>query len=63
MLVKPNVFVHSKTNNAKQILEKHSSRVLVPDRIWCDTAHVITLLSYRACYLKHFLYREAQGLR
>ena len=43
MLVKPNAFAHPKTNNAKQIFEKNASRILVPDRIWWDTAHVISL--------------------
>lgn len=43
MLVKPNAFAYPKTDKAKQIFEKHASRVLVPDRIWWDTAHVIAL--------------------
>jgi len=43
MLVKPNAFAHPKTDKAKQIFEKHASRVLVPDRIRWNTAHVVAL--------------------
>jgi len=43
MLVKPNAFAYPKTDKAKQVFEKYASRVLVPDRIWWDTAHVIGL--------------------
>jgi len=43
MLVKPNAFAHPKSDKAKQVYEKHASKVLVPDRIWWDTAHVIAL--------------------
>jgi hypothetical protein len=43
MLVKPNAFTHPKSDKAKQVYKKHANRVLVPDRIWWDTAHVIAL--------------------
>jgi hypothetical protein len=43
MLVKPNAFAHPKSDKAKQVYEKHASKVLVPDRIRWDTAHAIAL--------------------
>jgi hypothetical protein len=43
MLVKPNVFAHPKTDKAIIVFKNYASRVLVPDRIWWDTAHVIAL--------------------
>jgi hypothetical protein len=45
MLVKPNAFAHPKTNKASKIYKNNASKVLVPDRIWWDTAHVIALYS------------------
>jgi hypothetical protein len=45
MLVKPNAFAYPKTDKAKQLFEKYAGRVLVPNRIWWDTAHVIALYS------------------
>lgn len=45
MLVKPNAYAQPKTEKARQIFSMHASRVLVPDRIWWDTAHVIALYS------------------
>jgi hypothetical protein len=43
MLVKPDAFAHPKSDKAKQVYEKHASRVLVPDRIRWNTAHAIAL--------------------
>jgi hypothetical protein len=43
MLVKPNAFAYPKTDKAKQIFEKYASRILVPDRIRWNTAHVLAL--------------------
>jgi hypothetical protein len=45
MLVKPNAFADPRTDSARRIFEGNASRVLVPDRIWWDTAHVIALYS------------------
>jgi hypothetical protein len=45
MLVRPNAFAHPKTNKASKIYKNNASKVLVPDRIWWDTAHVIALYS------------------
>jgi hypothetical protein len=45
MLVRPNAFAYPKTNKASKIFENNASKVLVPDRIWWDTAHVIALYS------------------
>jgi hypothetical protein len=45
MLIEHNQYAHPKTDKAKQLFEEYSSRVLVPDRIWWDTAHVIALYS------------------
>ena len=45
MLVKPNAYAYPNTEKAKQIFSNHASHVLVPDRIWWDTAHVVALYS------------------
>ncbi|MEM0083516.1 MAG: hypothetical protein QW102_03250, partial [Candidatus Nezhaarchaeales archaeon] len=49
MLVKPNAYATCKTvgfaGRARKIYEKYAGRVLLPDRIWLDTAHVIALFS------------------
>jgi hypothetical protein len=45
MLVRPNAFAEPTTVNARKIFEDNAGRVLVPDRIWWDTAHVIALYS------------------
>jgi len=45
MLVKPNAFASPKTSKANNVFERYASRVLVPDRIWWDTTHVIALYS------------------
>jgi hypothetical protein len=47
MLVKHNRCAHPKTDKAKQLFEEYCGRVLIPDRIWWDTAHVIALFSER----------------
>ncbi|MEM4959151.1 MAG: hypothetical protein QXX12_04665 [Nanopusillaceae archaeon] len=45
MLVKPNAYATCKTNEAREIYERFKGRVLLPDRIWLDTAHVVALFS------------------
>jgi len=45
MLVRPNAYAHPRTSRAGEIFRKYSGRVLVPDRIWWDTAHAIALYS------------------
>jgi len=45
ILVEPNVYAHPKTSKAGSIFERYSGRVLVPDRIWWDTAHVVSMYS------------------
>jgi len=45
MTVKPNAHAAGKTERADEIFRKYASRLLVPDRIWWDTAHVIALYS------------------
>ncbi|MEM1623507.1 MAG: hypothetical protein QW543_05195 [Sulfolobales archaeon] len=45
MLVKPNAYATCKTDKAREVYEKFAGRVLLPDRIWLDTAHVIALFS------------------
>jgi len=45
MLVSPNAYAYPKTNRADEVFRIRSGRVLVPDRIWWDTAHVIALYS------------------
>jgi hypothetical protein len=45
MLVRPNAYAYPKTNRAGSIFRSYSGRVLVPDRIRWDTAHVIALYS------------------
>ncbi|MEM4570078.1 MAG: hypothetical protein QXE66_02075 [Desulfurococcaceae archaeon] len=45
MLVKPNAYATCKTNKAQKIYERFNGRVLLPDRIRLDTAHVVALFS------------------
>ncbi|MEM1696627.1 MAG: hypothetical protein QXQ90_08555 [Desulfurococcaceae archaeon] len=45
MLVKPNAYATCKINKAREIYVKYAGRVLLPDRIWLDTAHVVALFS------------------
>jgi len=45
MLVRPNAFAHPKTDKASKMYKNNASKVLVPGRIWWDTAHVIALYS------------------
>jgi len=43
--VRPNAYAHPRTDRARSVFERYSGRVLVPDRIWWDTAHVISIYS------------------
>jgi hypothetical protein len=45
MSVRFNAYAYPRTDRAKSIFGSYSGRVLVPDRIWWDTAHVIALYS------------------
>jgi hypothetical protein len=45
MLVRHNAYARARTSRARQIFADFSGRILVPDRIWWDTAHVIALYS------------------
>jgi hypothetical protein len=45
MLVRPNAYAHPRTSRAGEIFRKYGGRVLVPDRIWWDTAHALVLYS------------------
>ena len=45
MTVKPNAYATGKTERAEEVFRKYASRLLVPDRIRWDTAHVISLYS------------------
>lgn len=45
MVVEPNAYAHAETEEAPEIYKKFSGRLLVPDRIWLDTAHVTALYS------------------
>ncbi|MEM1873033.1 MAG: hypothetical protein QXS85_04850 [Acidilobaceae archaeon] len=45
MLVKPNAHAICKTGKAREIFERFSGRVLVPDRIRLSTAHAIAMYS------------------
>ena len=43
MLVSPNSFALPKTGKAGSLFVEYAARVLIPDRIWWDTAHVVAL--------------------
>ncbi|MEM2803756.1 MAG: hypothetical protein QXJ05_06165, partial [Nitrososphaerota archaeon] len=45
MLVKPNAYATCKTDKAREIYGKFAGRILLPDRIRLNTAHVISLFS------------------
>jgi hypothetical protein len=45
MLIKPNAYAHPKTDRARDIFRDHCGKVLVPDRIRWNTAHIIALYS------------------
>jgi hypothetical protein len=45
MLIKPNAYARLRTPRADTIFKSYSGKVLVPDRIWWDTAHVTALYS------------------
>jgi hypothetical protein len=45
MAVRPNAYAHPRTSRAGEVFGKYSGRVLVPDRIWWDTAHVVSIYS------------------
>jgi len=45
MAVRPNAFASPRTGRADEIYRRHAARILVPDRIWWDTAHVVALYS------------------
>ncbi len=45
MLVKPNKYAYPKVERARDLFNSYAGRVLVPDRIWWDTAHVIAIYS------------------
>lgn len=45
MTVEPNAFAVLKCSKARELFEKWCGRVLIPDRIWLDTAHVVALYS------------------
>lgn len=45
IIVRPNAYASEKTNKAAEIYRRFSGRLLVPDRIWLDTTHVIALFS------------------
>jgi hypothetical protein len=47
MLVEPNMFADPRTSRARSIFEEYSGRVLLPDRIWWDTARALALYSRR----------------
>jgi len=43
IIVEPNAFASAKTSSAYKIFEKYAARILIPDRLWWDTAHVVAL--------------------
>ena len=45
MIVEPNAYAYPKTSRAEDIFKTRGGKILVPDRIWWDTAHVIALYS------------------
>jgi len=47
MYVEPNAYLEPKSEAGERLFERYSGRVLLPDRIWWDTAHYIAHLSAR----------------
>lgn len=45
MTTSPNAFVLPRVEGAKRIYNEKSGRLLLPNRVWIETAHVISLLS------------------
>ncbi len=43
MQAEPNAYILPKNKKAREIFEKFASKLLVPDRIWFDTAHVTSV--------------------
>jgi hypothetical protein len=44
ILSQPNTRILPKTEKARTLFEKYSSTLLIPDRIWFDTAHVTSIV-------------------
>jgi len=55
MKISPNVNVLPK-KNGKRLFKEKAGRLLLPDRIWVDTAHVISLLSEEEPILANIFY-------
>ncbi len=47
MLVEPNAFAEPRTGRAGSVYEEYSGRVLLPSRVWLDTARALALYSAR----------------
>lgn len=45
MAINPNAYAEPKEDKCREVYRRYASRLLVPDRIWVDTAHVIALYS------------------
>lgn len=45
MVVEPNAYLEPRSDVGRRLFEKYSGRVLLPDRIWWDTAHYVAMLS------------------
>lgn len=45
MVVRPNSYAEPRTPRAPDVFRRFSGRVLIPDRIWLDTAHVVAAYS------------------
>ncbi len=45
MKVEPNAFATPKTERAEAVFREYSGKILVPDRVWWETAHVVALYS------------------
>ena len=43
LTIKPNAFILPKMKKAKELFENFASTLLIPDRIWVDTAHVTSI--------------------
>ncbi|GAB6148254.1 DNA methyltransferase family protein [Stetteria hydrogenophila] len=45
MAAEPNAYAEPRTSRARELYGEFSGRIIVPDRIWWDTAHAIAMLS------------------
>ena len=51
----PNAYILPKNDKARKMFKKFASELLIPDRIWFDTAHVTSVYTSQPVLFKYFL--------